>query len=170
MAVTQELFLTEYTDFYNKIGSFSGDKFIWKSKDIRDGNSDFWHTKYSLPCIKVLGFVARRVTSKFLGIGAAKRSWGDIKIIKSGKISAISSDVWEKQSIVYTSACIESTRIKQYHSDKNLNYYCSSHTWNEEDDAFDQQLEKWGVEKVISDQPEPVTRELRAYINDWENP
>ena len=41
MAVTQELFLTEYTDFYNKIGSFSGDKFIWKSKDIRDGNSHF---------------------------------------------------------------------------------------------------------------------------------
>ena len=38
MAATQDLFLTEYTDFYNNIGSFDGDEFIWKSKDIRDVN------------------------------------------------------------------------------------------------------------------------------------
>ena len=63
---------------------------------------------------------------------------------------AISSDVSEKQSIVYTSACIESARIEQYHFDKQLNEKKSSHTWNEEDDAFDHKLEKWGVEKVFS--------------------
>ena len=34
-------------------------------------------------------------------------SWGDVKTIKSGKISAISSDVSEKQIIVYTYTCIE---------------------------------------------------------------
>ena len=62
MAVTQDIFWTEYTDFYNKIVSFDADEFIWKSKDIKDGNINFWNQKYSLPCTKVLGFVACRVT------------------------------------------------------------------------------------------------------------
>ena len=39
MSVTQDIFWTEYTDLDNKIGSFDSDYFIWKSKDIRDGNS-----------------------------------------------------------------------------------------------------------------------------------
>ena len=94
-------------------------------------------SKNSLPFTNVLGFVACRVTSKVLGIGAAERSWGDVKTIKSGKRYAISSDVSEKQSIVYTSACIESDRIEQYQADKQLYDNISSHTWNEEDNAFD---------------------------------
>ena len=110
-----------------------------------------WHQKYSLPCTKFLGFVICRFKSKVLGIGAAENYWGDVKTIKSGKRSAISSDVSEKQSIFYTSACIESATIEQYHSDKQLNDNCSSHTCNEEDDAFDHQVEKWGVEKVFSE-------------------
>ena len=116
MAVTQDIFWTEYTDFDNKIGLFDADEFIWKRKDIKDGNSHLWHQKYSLPCTKVLGFVARRVTPKFLEIFAAECSLGDIKTILYGKESAISTDVSEKQSIVYTSACIESYRIEQYSS------------------------------------------------------
>ena len=168
MNVTLDMFWTEYTDFDNKIGSFDADGFIWKSKDISDGNSHLWHQKYSLPFTKVLGFVACRVTSKVLGIGAAEPSWGDAKTIKYGKRSAISSDVSEKQSIVYTSACIESARIEQYQADKQLYENCSSHTWNEEDYTFDHQLNKWGVDRVFSEHPEPVKRELRAYIEDWE--
>ena len=105
------------------------------------------HQKYSPPFTKVLGFFACRVTSKFLVIGAAERSWGDVKTIKFGKISAISSDVSEKRSIFYTSACIESARIEQYHSENH-------------------QLEKWGVEKVFSEHSEPIKIELRAYIED----
>ena len=91
-----------------------------------------WHQKYSLPFTNVLDFVACRVTSKVLGIGAAERSWDEVKTIKYGKISDISSDVSEKQGIVYTSACIESARIEQYNSDKQLYENGSSHTWNEE--------------------------------------
>ena len=106
---------------------------------------------------RFLLFLACRVTSKVLGIGAAERSWGDVKTIKYGKKSAISSNVSEKQSIVYTSACIESSRTEQYYSDKQLNEIFSSHTWNEEYDAFDHQLEKWSVEKLFSDEPEPFT-------------
>ena len=75
-------------------------------KYIRSGNSHLWHQRYSLPCTKFLGFVACRNTSKVLDFVAAERSWGDVKAIKSDKVYSISSDVSEKQSIVYTSACI----------------------------------------------------------------
>ena len=64
-----------------------------KNKYIRDGNSHLWRLKYRLPCTKVLGFVACRVTSKVLGIGAEDRSWGYVKTIKFGKIYSTSSDV-----------------------------------------------------------------------------
>ena len=30
-------------------GLFDGDEFIWKRKDIRDGNSHLWNQKYPLP-------------------------------------------------------------------------------------------------------------------------
>ena len=100
MDVILDLFWTEYTAFDNKIGSYDADEFIRKSKGISDGNSHLWHQKYSLTFTKVLGFVSCRVTSKVLGIGVAERSWGGVKTVKSGKISAISSDVSEKQSIV----------------------------------------------------------------------
>ena len=130
MEYPQAIFWTEYTEFDNNIGSFYGDGFIWKIKDIRYGNSHLWHQKYSLPCTKVLGFVACRVTSKVLGIGSAECSWGDLNTIKSGKRSAIISDVSDKQIIVYTSACIESAKIENYHSDKQLNDNFSSHAWN----------------------------------------
>ena len=72
-----------------------------------------WHQKYSLPCTKVLGFVACRVTSNFLGIGASERYWGNVNTIGSGRRYAISSDVTEKKIIFYTSACIEPSRIEQ---------------------------------------------------------
>ena len=73
----------------------------------------------------------------------------DLNIIKYGEFSAISSDISKKQIIVYTSACIESDRIEKYHSDKQLHDNCSSHTWNEDDDAFDKRLEKRGCSKII---------------------
>ena len=75
MDFTLDLFWTECTDFNNKNYSFDGDEFIWRRKDIRDGNSHFCHQKYSLPCTKLIGFVACRVTSKVLGIGVDERSW-----------------------------------------------------------------------------------------------
>ena len=52
-----------------------------------------------------------RVTSKAIGIGAAEISWGDVNTIKYGKISAIRSDVSDKQSIIYAYACIGSAII-----------------------------------------------------------
>ena len=43
MNVTLDVFLTEYNDFDNKIGSFYADEFIRKSKYIRYGNIHLWH-------------------------------------------------------------------------------------------------------------------------------
>ena len=88
--------------------------------------------------------------------------------MKYGKMYAISSDVSEKQSVVYTFGCIESDIIEQYHSDKNLNNHYSSHACNENKDDFDQELEKWGVGNNFFYEPEPVTRELKDYIEDRE--
>ena len=83
MALTQDTFWTEYTDFDKNICSFDADELIWKIKDIKDGNSHLWHQKYSLPCTKVIDFIVCRVTSKVLVIGAVDSSWGDVKTIKS---------------------------------------------------------------------------------------
>ena len=66
IAVTQDIFWTEYTDFDNNIGSFDADEFIWKSKDIRDGNSHLWHQKYSPPFTKVIGFLHVESHQRFL--------------------------------------------------------------------------------------------------------
>ena len=57
-----DLFWADYTELSNTNGSFDSDEFIWKSKDIRYGNSNLWHQKYSLPCIKVLVLVVCIVT------------------------------------------------------------------------------------------------------------
>ena len=55
------------------------------SKYIIYVNSYLWHQKYYLPCSRVLGFVACRVTPKILGIVDDKRFWGDVKTIKLEK-------------------------------------------------------------------------------------
>ena len=99
-------------------------------------SADQWYQKHSLSSTTVLGFVAYRVTSKILGIGSAERSWGDVKTIKSGKRSALGSDISEKHSIVYTSACIEEASIGRTLSHTDSNNGSHSHTWNDEDQAF----------------------------------
>ena len=53
------------------------------------------------------GFVDCRATSKTLGIGVSERSWGDVKSTKDGKRASLSSEKLEKQSVCYTSACLE---------------------------------------------------------------
>jgi hypothetical protein len=69
-------FWDEFRDFTTNSGPFSS---------MNNGKSYLWHQKYSLHHTKVLGFVACRVTSKILGIGAAERAWGDVKTLKSNK-------------------------------------------------------------------------------------
>ena len=136
-----DTFWIENTNFNQKKDPFDSNEFIWNSKDISDGNSHIWHQKYSLPSTKVLGFVNCRVTVKIIGIGSYERSWRDVKTIKSGKISYIGSDISKKHSIVYTYSCIEEARIVGTLSHIDSKYGSHSHSWNDEDHAFDYQLD-----------------------------
>ena len=61
MNYTPNTFWNEYTNLNNENGPFYGDDFIWRSKDFQERNIHLRHKKYSLPCIKVLGFLACRV-------------------------------------------------------------------------------------------------------------
>ena len=163
---TLDKFWSEYTAFNHNNCPFNGDYFICSSKDTLGGNSHVWHNKYSIPCTKVLGFVACRVIYKILGIGADERYWGDVKKIESGKISAISSNVLEKQSIVYTYACIELGKVVQIGSDYNIDEHYPRNLWYDDDEVFNNQLERWGVDMIYK--PTSVIIELRTYTEELE--
>ena len=104
-----------------------------------------------------------------IGIGSAESSWGDVKTIKPGKRSYLGSGIFENQSIVYTSDCIEESRIGRTISHTNSQYGSQSHSWNDEDHNFEYQLDQWGVEKLFQNSDEAIIRELKLYIKDWEN-
>ena len=93
MAVTLDIFCTEYIEFDNKNSSFDGDEFIWKSEDIRDGNCHLRNKNIHFLAPRFLVFC---MYSHIKGSWYWCSSWGDVKTIKSGKRYAISSDVSEK--------------------------------------------------------------------------
>jgi hypothetical protein len=65
----------------------------------------------SLNYTVVFGFVACRVCSKTLGIGSCEHSWGDLKIIKTGKRAHLSGESTEKRAIIYTTALMDMARL-----------------------------------------------------------
>ena len=134
-------FWSEYTGFNHRKVTFDIHEFICNNKDISYGKINIWNQKYSLPPTRVLGFVSCKVTSKIIGIGYAERSWGDVKIIKPGKISALGSDISENQIIVYKYGCIKEARIGRNLSHTDSKYGSQIHSWNDEDHAFDYQLD-----------------------------
>ena len=85
---------------------------------MRAAKSHLWHEKYSLPYTNVLGFVACRTTSKNLGIGAAKRSWGDVKEIKSVKRSRLGTKSVEIRAILYTAGRAGESKMKRVEMEK----------------------------------------------------
>ena len=99
-------------------------------------------------------------------MGSVERSWGDVKTIKPGKRSALGSETREKQSIVYTSACIKESKIGTTLSHTDSKYGPHSHSWKYEDHAFDYQLGQWDVENLFRNSDEAITRELKFYIEE----
>ncbi len=69
-----------------------------------------------MPYNKVLGSVACCTTSKQLGIGAAERSWSDVKQIKDKNWSNLDGVSLEKRSILYLSARLNEAQIRVNHS------------------------------------------------------
>ena len=102
-----------------------------------------------------------------LGIGSSEHSWVDVKTIKSGNKSALVNDISDNQSIVYTYACNEEARIGRNLSHTDNKDGSQSHFQNDEDHAFDYQLDQWGVEKLFQNSDEAITRALKFYIEEW---
>ena len=107
-----DVFWREYGAFSKKQEPFHHNA-RWNSPFITQGQSWLWHEQYSLPYTRVLGFVACRVTSKVLGIGAAERSWGALKDIKSGHRAHMGEESVEMRTILYTTARINDARNMQ---------------------------------------------------------
>ena len=121
-----------------------------------------------LPFAKVLGVLAYRITSEIIGIGSAERSWGDFKTIKPVKISALGSDIYEKQSIVYTYTCIEEAIFLRTLSNTDSKDGSQSHSWYDNDHAFEYQSYQRGVEKLFHNSDEVIIIELKMYVEDRE--
>ena len=62
---------------------------------------------------------------------------------------------------MYTSACIKEAIIvrKLPKADNKENSH--SHSWNDEDHAFDYKLDQWGVEKFFQNSDQAITREMK---------
>ena len=65
---------------------------------------------------------------------------------------------------MYTSDCIEESRILRTLSHTESTYGSQSHSRNDADHAFDYQLDQWGVEKFFKNSDKAITRELKIYI------
>ena len=68
---------------------------------------------------------------------------------------------------MYKSVCIEEARIGRNLSLTDSKDGSHSHTWKDEDHAFDYQLDQWGVDKLFQNADEAITRELKMYIEEW---
>jgi hypothetical protein len=130
------------------------------------GDSYLWHEKYSLRSTKVLGFVACRVTSKLVGIGAAERCWGGVKQIKTGKRSHLSGESTEKRSIIFANAKVTQGRMK---SDRvqGLDFRGDNVSFGDDDINCNLELEKFGVDMEALKHV-PIRRVFRAWVEDWE--
>ena len=79
----------------------------WNTADVVNESSHLWHEKNSRIYTKVLGHVVCIVTSKRLGIGYAEQVWKGLRNIKSYTTLYITAERLEKQSIIYTTACMD---------------------------------------------------------------
>ena len=59
---------------------------------------------------------------------------------------------------MYTYACIEEARIGSSVSDTDTNNGSHSHTWNDDYQDFDYQLDQWGVDKLFPNIGEETNR------------
>lgn len=108
---------SRFKSFRKKQAPFDKE-YRWNSAMTLKGESYRWHEEYSLPYTIVLGFVAARVCSKLLGIGPCERSWGDVKNIKTGKRAHLSGDSTEKRAIVYSTALMDTARLRRKEMEK----------------------------------------------------
>ena len=161
-----DTFWNEFKAFQNCTHPYH-DMSCWASSDYLSGKSYLWHEKCSLPYTVVLGFVGCRVTSKLCGIGPAERSWGGVKQIKDGVRSHMGAESTEKRSVIYVTAKIQESRMRQEQMEKFAAATGNDTMFGEDDINFDLQLEKFGVDTNILKEP-AVQHIFRAWVEDWE--
>ena len=87
-----------------------------------------------------------------------------MKHIKSGQSSHMKANQIEKQSVIYTTACVEESRLKQKgRKMKPL-------IWGEEDEKLQLDLKKFGVDCVELSQPILPKQKFRCWLEEWEEP
>lgn len=151
-------FWDELDDFQNKKKGYANRNFIWENQDIRQGDSYVWHKKNSLRFTEIFGKFACRVCSKILGIGAAERSWGDVKHLKTNKRAHLSGIKVKKQATIFGATCIEQAQIR-----KNLKMTDATVVPYKflTDEDFDDMF------NILTKEIEPVKKTAREFLN-WE--
>jgi hypothetical protein len=115
---------TKWSNFSNKLDTFSSNC-MWYIAPAVSGKIYVFHECNSLKVTKVLGYVVCCVTSKALCIGAAERSWGDVKQLKTGKRSHLSVVAVEQHNIIFGAASMHKAHIGQEEAE-NLDHAISS--------------------------------------------
>jgi len=153
-------FWSEWHDFRSRGGLvFNASSRIWKSEMITTNQTHMWHQVNTLYQTKWLGKLACRVTSKINGIGSAERNWGQVKRLKSGQRSHLSSSTVSKQATIYGAACAERAR-KKPPPGTALKIF-------DEDDLENLGLSKFGIDEK-SIQALVSVRFFRCFEEPWE--
>jgi hypothetical protein len=158
-------FWEEYEDFQNKTGPYASRPHIWhpNNADINKGVSHIWHKKNSMPYTTILGKFACRVCSKIVGMGSAKRAWGDVKHLKTDKRCSLRINSLKKQSTIFGASCMEAAQLDRQRKTQNN----TGHTykfWDEDD--F---LKEFDMLTVEVDEVTPQhERVVKCFLEDWE--
>lgn len=156
-------FWQEFEEFHGKSGVYEHREHIWDTTDIRDGNAHIWHKKNTLRYTLHLGRFACRLCSKILGIGAAERSWGAVKHLKTNKRSHLSGDRVKKQATIFGASCMEQAKIVREATIANQRNKPVK-LWTEED--FDTEMDIL-LEGTNEEKARPK-RIFRSWEEEWE--
>jgi hypothetical protein len=165
---TYDTFWIEWSNSSNRLDALSS-KRMWNSAPVVLGKSYVFHERCSLKVTMVLEYVVCRVTSNVLVIGAAERSWGEVKPLKTDKRSHFSVETVEQHSIIFRAASMHKPRIGQEEAE-NLDHNISSKFWTDDDVEYDFGLTRYGVDVEDLQHPLPPARIFRGWIEDWEVP
>jgi hypothetical protein len=102
----------------------------------------------------VLGCVACCVIYEVLGIGAAERSWGDVKQLKSDKRAHLCIESVEHQSVIFGTESLHEARLIRKNAE-TVEDVDTTYLWTDEDAAYDLVLGKFGVDVEELHRPLP---------------
>ena len=162
-------FWDEWHLFSSRTGPFEA-KYKWSSADILENRSHFWHKKHSVHCTTILGRFACVVTSKIAGIGNAERQWRDVKTLKNGQRSHLSSGAVRMQSTLYGDHCARQAVIKRDRileaNGRSVKGLC---IW-ENQDLETCGMDAYGIDiraEIASSKP-ASRRQFKLWKEDWE--